>query len=194
MLVHESVYAQAKDIAVAVAKSIKVGDPMDAATTMGPVVNEAAAIRIMGMVESAKSSGAGKLLTGGTRMGGSLKDGFFIEPTVFSDVDNKSDIAQKEVFGPVLTIIPFKTEDEAVALANDTAYGLAAYVQTRDIQRVHRMSERLKAGGIYVNGGSTIKPGTPFGGIGLSGFGREGGRAGIDEFLRTKTVQIGTLS
>jgi aldehyde dehydrogenase (NAD+) len=194
MLVHESIYAQAQAVATGVAKGIRLGDPMDPETAMGPVVNEAAANRIVGMVEKAKSSGAGKLLTGGARAGGALKDGFYIEPTVFADVDNKSEIAQTEVFGPVLSIIPFKTEDDAIALANDTAYGLAAFLQTRDVQRVHRLSERLRAGAIYVNGGTTIWPSTPFGGLGLSGFGREGGRQGIDEFLRPKTIQIGSMS
>ncbi len=194
MLVHESIYPQAKAIAVAVAQSLKLGDPMDPQTAMGPVVNEAAAVRILGMVDKARADGAGQVLTGGLRAGGSLKDGFYVEPTVIADVDNSSEIAQTEVFGPVLSMIPFKTEDEAVALANDTAYGLAAFVQTKDVQRAHRMAERLKAGAVYVNGGTPISPATPFGGIGLSGFGREGGRQGIEEFLRSKTVQFGVLS
>lgn len=194
LLVHESVYDKAKEIAVGVAKSLKLGDPMDPQTGMGPVVNQAAATRILGMINQAKADGAGKVLTGGARAGGALKDGFFIEPTVIADLDNESEIAQTEVFGPVLGMIPFKTDDEAVALANATAYGLAAFVQTRDIQRVHRMADRLKAGAVYVNGATSIWPSTPFGGIGLSGFGREGGRAGLDEYMRAKTVQIGVLS
>jgi len=194
LLVHQSIYKQAVEMAGAIASSLKLGDPMDPQTAMGPVVTETAANRIVGMIERAKSDGAGRLVCGGERAGGALKDGFYIQPTVFADVDNTSELAQTEVFGPVLSIIPFKDEDEAVQIANATQYGLAAFLQTRDIQRVHRMSERLKAGGIYVNGGSTIRPNMPFGGLGLSGFGREGGRQGIDEFLRPKTVQIGTFS
>jgi aldehyde dehydrogenase (NAD+) len=95
-----------------------------------------------------------------------------------------------EVFGPVLVVMKFRDEDEAVALANSTQYGLAAFIQSNDIKRVHRLAERLKSGGVYVNGASQIHPYTPFGGLGVSGFGKEGGRAGIDEFLRYKTVTI----
>ena len=107
-----------------------------------------------------------------------------------ADADPASEIAQVEIFGPVLLVMKFATEDEAVALANNTKYGLAAYIQSNDVKRVHRLAERLKSGGVYVNGATQIRPHTPFGGLGLSGFGKEGGRAGIDEFLHYKTVAI----
>ena len=105
-------------------------------------------------------------------------------------MDLKSEIAQVEIFGPVLLVMKFKDEDEAVAIANATKYGLAAYIQSDNIKRVHSLAERLKAGGVYVNGAMQIHPYTPFGGLGLSGYGKEGGRAGIDEYLRYKTVTI----
>ena len=116
-----------------------------------------------------------------------------MEPTVFVDVDNRSDLAQREVFGPVLAITPFRDEEHAVQLANDTAYGLSAYVQSRDIGRVNRLVPRLRAGTVFVNPGPNpiTQPGRPFGGVGLSGFGREGGKAGLDEFLMVKGVGVG---
>ena len=132
------------------------------------------------------------------RTGGSAMDtaGFFVEPTVFADVDNASDLAQQEVFGPVLAITRFRDEEHAVELANDTAYGLSAYLQTRDVRRVNRLVPRLRAGTVFVNQGPNpiTQPGRPFGGIGLSGFGREGGKAGLDEFLMVKGVGVGALS
>jgi aldehyde dehydrogenase (NAD+) len=127
---------------------------------------------------------------GGNRAGGELADKNFIEPTVIANPDPKHEIAQVEIFGPVLLVMPFATEDEAVALANDTPYGLGAHVQSTDLIRVHRIAERLKAGGVYVNGARQNLPHTPFGGLGISGYGKEGGRAGIDEFLHYKTVSI----
>lgn len=122
-------------------------------------------------------------------------DGYFVSPTVFADVDNRSDLAQQEVFGPVLAITPFDTEDQAVALANDSEYGLSAYIQSRDITRVNRLVPRLKAGTVYVNPGPNpiTSPATPFGGVGMSGFGREGGKAGLDEFIHIKGVGIGRV-
>jgi aldehyde dehydrogenase (NAD+) len=127
---------------------------------------------------------------GGQRCGGTLANGNFIEPTIIADADPDSEIAQVEIFGPALVVMKFHDEDEAVAIANNSEYGLAAYIQSNELKRVHRLAERLNAGGIYVNGAVQINPHTPFGGIGISGFGKEGGRAGIDEFLRYKTVAI----
>ncbi|WP_218040440.1 aldehyde dehydrogenase [Actinomadura sp. WMMB 499] len=113
-----------------------------------------------------------------------------IEPTVLADVDPLSDVAQQEVFGPVLSIIPFDDEDEAVELANGTPYGLGTYLQTRDVSRVHRLVRRFQSGSVHVNGVSGQPPGAPFGGYKQSGTGREGGREGLFEFLQTKNVYI----
>ncbi|MFP5305453.1 MAG: aldehyde dehydrogenase family protein, partial [Gammaproteobacteria bacterium] len=122
---------------------------------------------------------------------GALANGWFVPKTVIADIDPKCRIAQQEVFGPVLVGMKFRTEDEAVQLANDTEYGLAAYVQTRDLNVAHRMVRRLNAGTVYVNRATpSANPNSPFGGLGLSGFGREGGRAGIEEFVRIKGVGI----
>ena len=190
LLVHKDVYDEVVQRVVAMAPHLPVGDPFDAAMMSGPVINKAAYDRILALIGRAQAEGMGKLMVGGKRKEG-LGDGWFIEPTVFIDVDPKSELAQEEVFGPVLSIIPFADEDEAVRIANDTQYGLAAFIQTKDVRRVHRLAERLKAGAVYVNGARPIPANAPFGGVGLSGFGREGGRPGLDEFLRPKTVSIG---
>jgi aldehyde dehydrogenase (NAD+) len=129
---------------------------------------------------------------GGGRCGGDLAEGNFIEPTIITEADPDHEITQVEIFGPAVVVMKFHDEDEAVRIANNSEYGLAAYIQSNDIQRVHRIAERLQAGGVYVNGGFQINPHTPFGGVGISGFGKEGGKAGIDEFIHYKTVTIGT--
>jgi aldehyde dehydrogenase (NAD+) len=152
------------------------------------VVNETALKRILGVIEDAKSAGAGKLLMGGDRLAGELADGYFIANTVFVDVDPASDLAMKEVFGPVLAVTPFDTEEEAVQIANMTTYGLSHYLQTRDPRRIRRMVPRLNAGTVGVNTGASFSPTAPYGGVGASGFGREGGRLGVEEFTRIKTV------
>ncbi|MBA4340282.1 MAG: aldehyde dehydrogenase [Hyphomonas sp.] len=190
LLVHKDIYEEVCQKLVAIASQYKVGDPFEPGVAVGPVINRAACDRIVGMLDRAKAAKAGRILMGGSHSGGALASGNFVEPTIIADVDPKSEIAQVEIFGPVLLVFKFETEDEAVALANDTEYGLAAYIQSNDIKRIHRVAERLKAGGVYVNGAVQINPHTPFGGLGLSGFGKEGGRAGIDEFLRYKTVSI----
>ena len=144
----------------------------------------------MGLIERAMSSKAGRLAIGGSRLQGEFAGGNYIQPTIFVDVDPASEIAQTEVFGPVLTVMKFRTEEEAVKIANSTAYGLAAYIQSTDLKLVHRVAEQLRAGAVYVNGATQIKANTPFGGLGLSGYGREGGKQGIEEFVRYKTVAI----
>jgi aldehyde dehydrogenase (NAD+) len=189
MLVHASVYDDVVQRVAEAAKSITVGDPFDPATVSGPVVNRAALDRILGMIERAKLDGS-RLVTGGARLEGPLAKGYFIEPTVFADVDPASELAQEEVFGPVLAITPFSSDDEAIAIANSTDYGLSAYVQTADLRRAHRMAEELVCGEVLVNGARNLAVNRPFGGLGRSGFGKEGGRNGLDEFLRIKGVGI----
>lgn len=185
--VHDAFVARLK----AIIERFKVGDPLDPGVMVGPVINRAAADRIIGMFDRARADGAGTFLLGGNRCGGALAGGNFIEPTLIVDADPDHEISQVEIFGPAVVVMKFHSEEEAVAIANNSDYGLAAYIQSNDVQRVHRLSERLRAGGVYVNGGMQINPHTPFGGIGISGFGKEGGRAGIDEFLHYKTVTIG---
>jgi aldehyde dehydrogenase (NAD+) len=189
-LVHVDIYDAFVARVKAIVGTLKVGDPFDPAVTVGPVINPAAVTRIMGMFERMEKEGSGKFLIGGKRCGGELAAGNFIEPTVIIDADPDAEITQVEIFGPALIIMKFRDEDEAVKIANNSDYGLAAYIQTNDIKRAHSLAERLYAGGVYVNGGTQIMPQTPFGGVGISGFGKEGGRAGIDAFLRYKTVTI----
>jgi aldehyde dehydrogenase (NAD+) len=191
-IVHADVYDEFLEKMVAIAAHFKVGDPMQPGVMVGPVINEAAVNRITGMFDRAKADGAARFVIGGNRCGGELANGNFIEPTILADVDPDHEIAQVEIFGPAVAVLKFHDEDEAVAIANNSEYGLAAYIQSDNLQRVHRIAERLHAGGVYVNGGFQINSYTPFGGVGISGFGKEGGKAGIEEFLHMKTVTIGT--
>jgi aldehyde dehydrogenase (NAD+) len=165
---------------------MKIGDPNDPTTVISPVINQAAVDRIMGMIERAIADGA-TLVVGGKRMD---RPGFYIEPTVFTDVDPSSELAQNEVFGPVLAITKFAADEEAIAIANSTRYGLASYIQTNDITRGLRIASELEAGQVLVNGAETTLVHRPFGGFGISGVGKEGGRAGFEEFLQIKTVAI----
>ncbi|PZU07610.1 MAG: aldehyde dehydrogenase [Sphingobium sp.] len=190
MLVHQDIYDEVVERTLARVAQIKVGDPFAPETTSGPVVNEAALHRILATIDRAKADGAGKLVAGGNRIGGALASGYYIEPTVFTDVDPDSHLAQEEVFGPVLAITRFKDEAEAIRIANNTDYGLSAYIQTRDLGRALRLSEELRSGVVLVNGSQNIQPQRPFGGLGVSGYGREGGKEGLAEFLRVKTVGI----
>jgi aldehyde dehydrogenase (NAD+) len=193
MLVQAAVYDEVLERLVRTAEAIPCGDPSDPDVLFGPVISSVACDRILGVLSRASEQKAGRLLTGGHRMGGDLANGFFIEPTIFADVDPESEIAQEEIFGPVMSVIRFQTEADAIELANDTKFGLAAYIQSRDINRVHRVADELRAGSVYVNGAFTVPYHSPFGGLGESGFGREGGRPGLDEFIRPKTVAISQL-
>jgi aldehyde dehydrogenase (NAD+) len=189
LLVQDSVYEEMIDRVAAIAEAIRQGDPLTD-VVMGPVISQVAVDRIMGYIDETKADPSNRLVTGGTRRSGDLADGFFISPTVFADIDNSSRIAQEEVFGPVLSIIRFTDEDEAVRIANDSNFGLAAYVHTTDLARAHRMAEDLHTGWVGVNSFPPMTPSSPFGGVKYSGFGREGGRAGIEEYVHLKNVNI----
>ena len=189
MLVHEPVYDAVVGRVAEIAKAITVGDPFDPATVSGPVVNRAALDRIMGMIEQAKLDGA-RLVSGGARLEGALAAGYFIEPTVFADVDPESQLAQREVFGPVLAITPFRSESEAIEIANSTPYGLPPTSRRRTCAARTGSRTSWLAGEVLVNGAANLGVHRPFGGVGLSGFGKEGGRAGLEEFLQVKSVAI----
>ena len=190
LLVQRSVYSQVASRLAERAKAIKLGDPLDLATEMGTAANEPQFNRIMKMIEDARSAGA-TLATGGkAAKGPGLDKGFFIEPTIFTDVSNNMTIAREEVFGPVLSIIPFDTEDEAIAIANDTPYGLASGVWTTNLSRAMRMIRAIDAGTVWVNTYRVVSAMAPFGGYKDSGFGKERGVAALEEFLQTKNVMI----
>jgi len=191
LYVQDSIYPQVVERLVGVVEAAVVGDPLDPATQTGPVVTRQAKERILGVIERAVSAGAGTVLTGGTAMGGELADGYFIAPTVFGDVDHDSELARQEIFGPVLSVLRFHDEAEAIALANDSELGLGAFVYTADLARAYRVAAQLEAGFVVANAAPSMSPNTPFGGYKQSGYGREGGRAGIEEFLRAKHILLG---
>ena len=192
LLVERSVYDRVVEGVAEIVSRVVVGDPFDPKVTMGPVISDASAQRIVGIVGDAKDTGAARVLLGGGRMGGDLADGYFVEPTLLVDVDNASPVAQTEIFGPVLCVTPFDDEDEAIALANGTAYGLAAYAHTRDMARARRLVDALRAGTVHINssGPGPVSPASPFGGVKHSGYGRQGSRLGLEEFLSIKNVYL----
>ncbi len=191
LYVHDDVYDDVVARVVAQIDAVPVGDPLDPAVLMGPVVSERACERILAVIRRAVDEGAGTLLTGGERLDGALAGGYFVGPTVFGDVDHDSSLAREEIFGPVLSVLRFHDEDEVVDKANDSPFGLSAYLHTRDSARAQRIARRLDVGTVIVNGFPGMSPGAPFGGVKQSGFGREGGRAGIEEFVRRKNVVFG---
>ncbi len=190
ILVHASVYDDFLERFLGVVGSARIGDPLDPAVTFGPVISEQAVSRIQLVIDDAVGTGAGELLTGGKRIGGEFARGFYIEPTVFGDVDNNSALAQEETFGPVVSVMRFDSDEQAITLANGTPYGLNAFVHTRDLNRAHGVARRLDAGSIWVNTFSDIAPQCPYGGFKQSGFGRTGGVEGLHEFLQLKNIRI----
>jgi len=162
-------------------------------TQVGPVTTREQMDKILGYIDIASAEGARCELGGGRARDGALQSGWFVEPTIFSGVDNSMRIAQEEVFGPVLSVISFEDKDEAYALANDTRYGLAAGIWTSDISRIFRGTSRLQAGTVWVNTYRTVSYMAPFGGYKSSGVGRENGREAIEAYTQTKTVWIDTI-
>jgi len=185
VFVQESMYDQFTDGLVQAAKTISVGDPLDPNTRMGPLVSKEQHERVLGYLEVGKKEGA-KVKVGGER--GAHERGYFVKPTVFTDVNNSMKIAREEIFGPVAAAIPFKDENDAVFQGNDTTYGLAAAVWTKDLSRAHKVARSLKAGTVWINCYSVIDPMSPFGGYKQSGFGRELGRHSIELYTQIKSV------
>nr|WP_309501395.1 aldehyde dehydrogenase family protein [uncultured Roseovarius sp.] len=186
MLVQREIYDQAVATAAEVASSVKVGPANESGRHIGPVVNEVQFNKIQDLIQKGIDEGA-RLVAGGTGRPDGLNRGFYVKPTVFADVNNQMTIAREEIFGPVLSIIPFDTEEEGIEIANDTPYGLTNYAQTQDPARANRLARALRAGMVEINGKSR-GAGAPFGGMKQSGNGREGGTWGIEDFTEVKSI------
>ena len=186
MLVPRSLLAEVEAIAVEAVSGLHVGDPQNAATTTGPIANERQYRRVQSMISRGLEEGA-RLVTGGLGRAQGTSRGYYARPTIFSDVDRNMEIAREEIFGPVLVIIGYDTEDEAIEIANDTSYGLSGFVYGATVERAGAIARRLRTGMVHLNG-ATVDPAAPFGGYKQSGLGREWGAAGIDEFLETKAI------
>jgi betaine-aldehyde dehydrogenase len=186
ILVARSVYDELVDRLVARAAEVRVGDPFDEATTMGALINRTQLERVCSYIDAGRSEGAEVAVGGGTPDG----PGYFVEPTIFVGADNSMRIAREEIFGPVATVIAFDDEEEAVAIANDSDYALAATLWTADVSRAHTLAGRIRAGSVAVNGWAPIDPRLPWGGSKLSGVGRELGWAGIEANTEEKTITI----
>jgi len=186
LFVEQSIHDEFTDRMLKKVKKTKVGDPFDPGTTQGPQVSQEQFDKVMGYIESGKQCGA-QMLTGGGRLG---KQGYFIQPTVFADVKDNMKIAQEEIFGPVMSIIPFKNMDEVIERGNRTMYGLAAAVWTKDISKAHRLAAELKAGTVWINCYDVFDAAAPFGGFKMSGIGRELGEYALRNYTEVKTVTV----
>lgn len=190
LFVERAVHDEFVERLAAYAKGLRVGDGIDPATEIGPLVSEKQLQRVTGYLEAGTAEGA-KLVTGGTRLvEGALAAGNFVAPTVFAGVSDDMKIAREEIFGPVISALPFDSLDEAVERANNTPYGLAAGVFTQNLATAHQLSRKIRAGSVWVNTYHAIDPAVPFGGYKMSGYGREGGAEHLDEYLNTKGVFI----
>jgi acyl-CoA reductase-like NAD-dependent aldehyde dehydrogenase len=186
VLVHRSLYSQVVEGLSVAARAQVLGDPFESTTTMGALINAKQRDSVMGYIQAGRDAGA-RLVAGGGRP---ERPGFFVEPTIFADVDSDAKIAQEEIFGPVGSVIPFDTTEQAVALANGTKYGLAASIWTRDVSHAHRLAAQVRAGAVWVNGWAALDPALPWGGMKTSGSGRELGWAGIEANTEEKVITV----
>jgi aldehyde dehydrogenase (NAD+) len=192
LFVEQKVYDEFTAKVAAFGKSLKVGNGLDPDVQIGPLVSEQQLERVTGYLNVGKSEGA-RALSGGERLTeGPLAKGYFVPPTVFADVNDNMRIAQEEIFGPVISAIPFKDMDELVARANATTFGLGSGVWTRDVSKAHRLASAIRAGSVWVNCYQAMDPAVPFGGYKMSGYGRESGLQQMDEYLNVKAVWIKT--
>ena len=186
LLVPAAKMAEVSAVAAKIAESVVVGDPTAEGTTMGPVVSEVQYNKIQGLIQKGIDEGA-TLVCGGTGKPNGLNSGYYVKPTIFADVNNSMTIAREEIFGPVLTILPYDSVDEAIEIANDTPYGLAGYIQGDDVEQINYVARRIRAGNININGKSGDQS-SPFGGFKQSGNGREWGEHGFSDYLEVKAI------
>ena len=189
MLVHRSKYDEAVALATTAFEGVSYGDPTDPGVIQGPQVNAVQRDRVLGYIDKGVEEGA-RLVLGGGRPA-HLPKGWFVEPTLFADVDNSMTIAREEIFGPVLVMIPFEDDDDAVRIANDNAYGLSGMVNSADEGRALALARRIRSGTVGVNGGVFYGPDAPFGGYKASGVGRQNGIEGFNQYLETKVISGG---